>query len=97
MNQPVHQYGLATNITTSSLICTGPGNLQGMLVASNSSGTVKFWDNTSAATTVLINTYTFATGSSSINFYGARFITGLYATIAGTADVTIVWNPYVGG
>ncbi len=97
MNQPVHQYGLYKNITSSTLIYTGPGTLQAIIINSNSSGTIKGWDNTSAATTVIFNTYTVPAGSSSINFYGAKFNTGLFVTISNTADITVIYNPYVGG
>ena len=82
-----------TNITASTLIKTGAGTVQGFIVNSNTSGTLKLWDNTSAATTVIINTYTFPAGSSVVTFpAGISFYTGLYATVGGTADVTIVSN-----
>lgn len=82
-----------TNISASALIKTGAGRVSGFIVNSHTTGSLKLWDNTSAATTVLMNTYTFATGSQVVTFPAeVKFTTGLYATIAGTADVTIIWS-----
>ena len=82
-----------TNLTASALIKTGAGVVRGFIVNSHTSGTLKLWDNTSAATTVLINTYTFPAGSSVVSFpTDISFNTGLYATIGGTADITLVWK-----
>ena len=81
-----------TNISASALIKTGAGALHGFIVNSHSSGTLKLWDNTSAAGTVLLNTITFAAGPNFISLpQGVSFNTGLYATIGGTADITILW------
>lgn len=82
-----------TNLSASALIKTGAGVLKGIVVNSHSSGTLKLWDNTSAATTVLLNTITFAAGSGIvINLPAVEFSTGLYATIGGTADITLLWK-----
>lgn len=80
-----------SNITASVLVRTGAGILVGMYVNSTSSGTIKFWDNTSAATTVINNTITPAIGYHPLG--GASFATGLYATIANTLDVTLYYIP----
>lgn len=80
-----------TNITASTLVRTGTGILVGMYVNSTSSGTIKFWDNTSGATTVINNTITPAIGWH--NLGNASFGTGLYATIANTLDVTLYYIP----
>lgn len=82
-----------TNIAASTLIKTGAGVVSGFIVNSHTSGTLKLWDNTSAATTVLMNTVTFAAGSGIVVNFGSDviFSTGLYATIGGTADITIFW------
>jgi len=81
------------NGTASALIKTGQGALHGVIVNSHTSGTLKFWDNTSAATTVLLNTYTFPAGSGTYMFPpGIEFTTGLYATVGGTIDYTIVYS-----
>lgn len=95
--QGTYNYALSSDITSSALVYTGPGCLQAVVVNSNgSSGTVKFWDSLTAANTVLFNTFTFATGSSFIPLFGAKFHTGLFATITGTTDITVVYTPYLG-
>lgn len=81
-----------TNITADTLIKTGAGIVFGLTVNSHTTGAIKFWDNTSAATTVLIDTYTFAAGSSVIVFPAAyQYTTGLYADVTGTVNLTIAW------
>jgi hypothetical protein len=80
------------NLSASALVKTGYGAVHGIVINSHSSGTLKLWDNTSAAGTVLFNTMTFAVGERFIPLYGASFNTGLYATIGGTADITIIYN-----
>lgn len=86
-----------TNISASALIKTGSGYFAGFIVNSASAGaTIKFWDNTSAATTVLLNTITYTAaasqgGDNKVLASPAAFGTGLYATITGTMDVTIFW------
>lgn len=84
------------NLTASGLVKTGAGVLEGIIINSHSSGTLKLWDNTSAASTVICNTITFSavatTGERFIPLFGAVFNTGLYATIGGTADITIVYR-----
>lgn len=91
-SSPVSEAGDYTNISASALIRTGPGKLLGIFVASASSTpTIKVWDNTSAATTVLVNTFT----PTASQFYPipARFTTGCYVTISGTVDCTVFWEP----
>lgn len=81
------------NITASDLVKTGFGKVAGFIVNSHTSGTLKLWDNTSAAGTVIINTYTFPSGSQVVEFpEEISFNTGLYATVGGTADLTIVYQ-----
>jgi hypothetical protein len=91
MANPVIESAGYKNLSASALVRTGAGQLLGIFVASSSSGTVKLWDNTSAATTVIINTTSVAAGT----FYPvpATFSTGLYVTIGGTADITVFFNP----
>ncbi len=80
------------NISASALIKTGYGIVEGIIINSHTSGTIKLWDNTSGATTVLMNTFTIpAVGE--YTFPGSvDFSTGLYATIGGTADITLFWK-----
>ena len=89
---PVSDYGLYKNITVDTLIKTGPGALVGVIVNSHTSGTLKMWDNTSAATTVIFNTITFGATERFMPFYGAKFTVGCYADIGGTVDLTIIYN-----
>ena len=84
--------GKYTNLSASALLATGPGVLVGVVINSHSSGTLKFWDNTSAATTVIFNTMTLAVGERYVPLYGAKFTVGCYLTIGGTADVTVITN-----
>lgn len=84
---------LYVSTTASVLIKTGPGNLVGMTVASHTTGTVKFWDNTSAAVTTLVDTMTLSATDRSVDFFGAKFNTGLFITIAGAAaTITVYYN-----
>lgn len=80
------------NLSASGLVKTGAGVVEGVVINSHTSGTLKLWDNTSAATTVLFNTITFAAGERFIPLFDANFNVGLYATIGGTADITILYK-----
>lgn len=81
------------NGTTSQAIKSAAGTLYGIVVNSHSSGTLKLWDNTSAAGTVVFNTITFAAGPNFIPFpQGISFNTGLFATVGGTIDYTILYK-----
>ena len=82
------------NGTTSQAVKSGAGTLYGIVVNSHTSGTIKVWDNTSAATTVIFNTITFAAGSGIVlNFpQGVSFNTGLYIEKGGTIDYTILYK-----
>lgn len=90
--EAIHDYGKYVNLSASALIETGPGTLQGVVVNSHTSGTLKFWDNTSAATTVIFNTITLGATERWIPLFGAKFTTGCFLTIGGTADVTVIYN-----
>lgn len=82
-----------SNQTASALIKTGSGTVYGFIVNSHTSGTLKLWDNTSAASTVICNTITLAAGPQVWTFpAGVSFYTGLYATIGGTADITLIYE-----
>lgn len=80
------------NLSASALVKTGAGQIYGVIINSHTSGTLKLWDNTAASSTVLCNTITFAAGERFIPLLGATFGTGLYATIGGTADLTILYR-----
>lgn len=66
------------NLSASGLVKTGSGKAVGVIINSHTSGTLKLWDSTTADNNVLCNTITFSAG--------------LYATIGGTADITIVYK-----
>lgn len=82
----------SVNLSASALIKTGYGSVKGVVINSHTSGTLKFWNNTSAANTILFNTITLASGERWIPLFDAAFTTGLYLTIGGTADVTVIYN-----
>ena len=91
--QNVRQAAKYTNLSASALVKTGPGVVYGFVVNSHTLGTLKLWDNTSAAGSVLLNTITFASGPNFVALpVGIQFGVGLYATIGGTADITIIWE-----
>lgn len=80
-----------TNISADALIKTGPGIVYAIVVNSHTNGAIILEDALTATTPLILNTYTYATGSQVIPL-GIRFITGLYADITGTQDITILWN-----
>ena len=88
----VQNYGLCKNFSASNLVKTGGGNVIGVIVNSHSSGTLKLEDALTDTTPLIINTFSFPAGSGVYSFFGAKFITGLYAVVGGTLDCTIVYN-----
>jgi len=89
---PTTNFGLYKNFSSSNLVKTGSGVVMGVIINSHTSGTLKFWDNTSAATTVLFNTITLGATERWVPLLGAKFLTGLYITTGGTIDATVVYN-----
>lgn len=80
-------------ISGSQLLVTGKGVVYGFIVNSHSSGTLKLWDSTTASGDVLMNTFTFPTGSSVQKFPAPlNFHTGLYVEMTADENVTIVFN-----
>lgn len=96
MLQPIYTYGLPFALSATGLVYTGAGALSGIVVSSHTNGTLKLWDNITGSGTVLIDTFTFPTGSGSYSFFGAKFKTGLFATVGGTLVATLLTNPYQG-
>lgn len=82
---------LTKNLTASGVVKQGYGCVEGVVINSHTSGTLKLWDNTAASGTVLFNTISFNVGEHFIDLFDAGFNTGLYATIGGTADITVVY------
>lgn len=77
-------------VTATGQVKTGSGYVIGVTVSSHTAGTLKLWDNTSAAGTVLVDTYTFTAGSSVVTFPAPyAFATGLFATVGGTVALSL--------
>ena len=85
-------YGKYSNKTASGLIATGAGVLVGVMVNSQTGGTLKFEDALTDTTPVIFNTITIGATERWIPFGGARFTTGLYLVVGGTADITVIYN-----
>lgn len=81
------------NGTTTQAVKSAAGTLYGIIVNSNTSGTVKLWDNTAGSGTVLLNTFTPPTGTSQVYLFpmGISFNTGLFITVGGTIDYTVLY------
>lgn len=81
--------GRALNASADALVKTGPGDLVGIFVASGTP-TIKVWDNTSGATTVLVNTFQAAAGV----WYPLpfHFSVGCYVDVTGTCDYTVSYH-----
>lgn len=83
-----------TNGTASAQIRAGSGTVAGVIVNSHTSGTMKLWDSLTATGTIIVNTYTFPAGSGIYMFpKPIEFYTGLFFTVGGTLDFTIIWKP----
>lgn len=78
------------NLTADTAVKSERGVLVGIFVASSTSCTIKIWDNTSAATTVLVNTFS----ASAATWYPLPFVfnTGLYVDVSGTCDLTVSYS-----
>jgi len=88
----VEQRSSYTNLTVDTAVKSAPGRLFGIFVASASATpTIKIWDNTSAATTVLINTFT-PVAATYYQFPGVEFGVGLYVDVGGTVDITVFYK-----
>ena len=80
------------NITASGAVKNGFGSVEGIIINSHTGGTLKLWDSLSAAGNVLCNTITFGAGEHYIDLFDACFEVGLFATVGGTADITVVYS-----
>lgn len=78
-----HKY---KNLSASGVVKEGSGVLFMVKVASASSGTIKLWDNTAGSGTVIQNTM--SVDAKEEHYFSVEFLTGLYITITGTADIT---------
>lgn len=77
----------------------GKGRLLGILVCAHSSGTIKLNDSpNSVVGRVVVDTFTFPTGSSYQPMGGLEYYEGLFATIGGTGvSLELVTTPDMGG
>ena len=89
--RPNFEAGVPKNLTASGQIKATGGVVFGFFVSASSSCTVKLWDNTAASGTVLLST---TAGLTAPLWYSAKytFANGLYATLAGTCDVTFSYQ-----
>ena len=79
-------------ISADTLIKTGQGMAIAIIVSSHTTGSIKLWDALSATGNVLVDSYTYASGSQVIPLYGIHFAIGLYADVTGTQSITIAYN-----
>ena len=80
-------------ITGAQLLVTGVGVVYGFIVSAHSSGTIKLWNSTTASGDVILDTFTFVSGSGSVTFPAPlNFRIGLYADISADESVTVVFN-----
>jgi hypothetical protein len=81
--------GSYKNVSATANICPRPGALLGFYVNSTSSGTIRFYDSATTTTAkVITNVITPAVGWHPLP---VAFTDGLYAVIASTLDVTVVF------
>lgn len=82
----------STNGTTSVQLKSGAGTVAGFIVNSHTSGTVKLWDSLTATGSVIVNTIALTAGPQVITFpRPISFYTGLFITVGGTIDYTVVY------
>lgn len=89
----------SVNVTGSGIVKNGSGFCFGIIVNSHSSGTLKLWNNNSAALdgninpqseALVIDTFTFAAGSGIYMFSKPIPFRLLYATVGGTLNCQII-------
>lgn len=79
------------DISASGVVANAPCILTGMFVNSSTSGTVKLYDNASAASGIVLNN---TTGTLAVGYYplgNANTTNGVYCTVGGTLDVTFYY------
>jgi len=92
MSLALKQTSKYKNLTASGAVKSAPGFVTGVIINSHSSGTLKLWDNTAGSGAVVCDTITFSSGERTIPLFDIDFKIGLYATIGGTANITIAYN-----
>lgn len=87
----VEQRGYYTTITTatSTTLKTGPGWFQGCTILGGVPGNITIYDNTSAASPVMINTFTPVTGDELKNI-NMNFSVGAFVVTAAATNMTCI-------
>jgi hypothetical protein len=78
------------NTAASVLVKTGYGRLRGVFCASTTGGTLALSDSLATGAPLIVNTFAL-TASIYYDMADVAFGTGLYATIANTADITLFY------
>jgi hypothetical protein len=88
-----YPYGTSyVQLSASALVFTGQCKLVDIFVsAASATPTIKVWDNTSAATTILIDVFTPVAGTT-YTFNNKRSATGIFVTISGTVSCTVGYD-----
>lgn len=77
--------------TETGLIKSGEGVFKGIVVSSHTNGTMKAYDGINNSGRVLVDTFTFPSGSGAYTFAdGISFSTGLYLELGGTTPIITV-------
>lgn len=94
MSSNANDFGLLSptykQISASALVKSGVGKLRGVFCSSTTGGTLTLYDNTAGTGTLLVNTFTLA-AATYYDLADVIFGTGLYATIANTAEITLFY------
>jgi len=81
------------SVTATGAVISGSGAISGIIVNSHSSGTLKLEDSLTGGQNMIINTFTFPTGSGVYRFPDIiTFENGLYATVGGTLNCQLIIN-----
>ncbi len=78
-----------SQISASASVHSGTGVLGGIFCSSSSSGTCTIYDNTAASGTKIADTFSLTAGQTYP--FSAKYNTGLYVALGGTASVTVLY------
>lgn len=94
MSVNANDFGLLSpkysQIAASALVKTGYGRVRGVFCSSSTGGTLDLSDSLATGAPLIVNTFAL-TASTYYNMADVAFGTGLYATIANTAQITIFY------
>ena len=82
-------------ITATGQAVTGIGSLTGVVVSTHTNGTLKLIDSPNGTSgRVVLDTFTFASGSSVVLFPSLEFYEGLHAIVGGTGvSLSLITEP----